>query len=577
MKEKSSIDLQRPEAELVQQSILNHIYLRKGKAMFSLIRVHEDSRGQVDLSLSKKSTTARLFTCAILFALSLFVLSVSTTRAQDGAPTPTPSAEELKLQEEKKILELKKEIAEAKKAIRDAQPQPSTTALEGNTTLDEGVRLETEMVSYKAMSEAAFRISDEIKKKRGSARNIAIYDAQIVKDWRFYRALQPAFKGQVEDIFNSYVDLVCNDPDVNPQFKKTFCTREDETALKSGNQRAETAKLRAAAVTEAFAVGTNLIKSFVDLAALFRTETKIEGKTVTIDESALVAEIFRALKNDYGAGNINLYYPEVFPPRKNLSDYRSSTVTLIGTLFSFKKEAERLIKKKNKDNGRDTLLAEIKNLSKEKADLEEKLNQIKQLEWQLNNLKAALRKETVSVFRRKLWEEILELQVEREALGDEKKLNENLGKVKAAIKEKQDKVDEIDTATEALAELNARFQSFVDEFIKVDTNGVNALALFIKSEDIENALSDNESYWLEIKSVSAGGNNRIRKNLLWYLAGARVDHSGGIIVEYTLYNKDGSVVYSDKLSYYEGYVEPKKIKSKPISNKKFEDPIVFQP
>lgn len=38
-----------------------------------------------------------------------------------------------------------------------------------------------------------------------------------------------------------------------------------------------------------------------------------------------------------------------------------------------------------------------------------------------------------------------------------------------------------------------------------------------------------------------------------------MDHSGGVILEYTLYKRSGAVIYSDKLSYYEGYVEPKKI------------------
>jgi hypothetical protein len=511
-------------------------------------------------------------TSRFLFALSLLILSAAGAYAQDSAPSPTPSAEELKLQEEKKILELKKDIAEAKKAIRDAQPQPSTTALEGNTTLDEGVRLETEMVSYKAMSEAVFKISNEIKVKKDKAKNIAIYDAQVVKDWRFYQALFPAFKGQVEDIFNSYLVLLCNDNDVSNEFKRNFCTREDNAQLRGANREARVSELRTAAVTEAFAVGTNLIKSFIDLAALFRTDTKIEGKSVTIDESALVAETFRALKNDYGPGNINLYYPEVFPPRKDLDSYKSETVKLIGLLFIYKKEADRLIKKKSE--GKDAPLAEIKRLTSEKATLEEELSQVKKLRQQLDNLNAALGKETVSVFRQKLWKEILEVSTKLKGLRDQNDLEESIRQKKAAIKTPQGTVDAIDDATQALTDLNARFQSFVDEFIKVDTNGVNALALFIKSEDIENAMKDKESYWLEIKSLSAGGNNRVRKNLIWYLAGARVDHSGGIIVEYTLYNKDGSVVYSDKLSYYQGYVEPKKIKSKPVKDsKEFKDPV----
>jgi len=75
----------------------------------------------------------------------------------------------------------------------------------------------------------------------------------------------------------------------------------------------------------------------------------------------------------------------------------------------------------------------------------------------------------------------------------------------------------------------------------------------------------------EIKSVSSGGNNRTRKNLLRFFTGAKLDHSGGVIIEYTLYENSGAVVYSDKLSIYEGYVEPKKIRGTKAF--KFEDKV----
>ena len=128
--------------------------------------------------------------------------------AQDATatpvPTPTPTEEERQLLEEKRLTELRRDIELAKKAIRDAQPAeaepaappaPTATPLAGDTTL-ENVKLEPEMVSYKAMADAALDISKEIKTKRPGAQNIAIYDSQVVRDWRLYKALNRLFRGR---------------------------------------------------------------------------------------------------------------------------------------------------------------------------------------------------------------------------------------------------------------------------------------------------------------------------------------------------------------------------------------------
>lgn len=142
------------------------------------------------------------------------------------------------------------------------------------------------------------------------------------------------------------------------------------------------------------------------------------------------------------------------------------------------------------------------------------------------------------------------------------------------MKPKNEQIESLETNIKALTDLNERFLKFVAEFIKPDNSGTNALTLFIKSEDIENALGGSDSYWLEIKSVSAGGNNRTRKNLIWFFAGARVDHSGGVILEYTIYDRTGAVLWSDKLTHYEGYKTPKQIRAKKNPNEKeFKDPV----
>ena len=101
-------------------------------------------------------------------AVTLALLLVGGTSAWAQSPTPTPSEEEIRLQGEKRVIELQKDIELAKKAIRDAQPQPAepkATPLDGNTTVNEGLRLEAEMVSYKAMSEVANVITKEIRSR----------------------------------------------------------------------------------------------------------------------------------------------------------------------------------------------------------------------------------------------------------------------------------------------------------------------------------------------------------------------------------------------------------------------------
>jgi hypothetical protein len=506
-----------------------------------------------------------------IFILSLALLlaigSGNPVRAQNPTPTPTPTEEELKLQAEKRLLELQRDIELAKKAIRDAQPtepeppEPKATPLEGNTTLTD-VRIETSMVTYKAMSDVADAIAKEIKSRFGLAKSFLIYDAQTIRDWRFHQALFPAFKGQTDDLTMRYQQVVCNHPQVSQEFKNIYCGTGEASPERS-----------AKAVTGALAAGETLIKSFIDLAALFRTETKIEGVAVTIEERAFVAEAARALRNEYHPSSLcdnckclsgkcdcktktcvpSVFYPAAFHPRIK----ETETIRRVGLLFVFKTEAERIIKLMTAD--RPQQVNALNKALSEKAEAEDLLDEMKSLDEIINNLNLALKKESVPYFRRKLWDEKTKAEVARAALGPADVQKQIIEKAKTDIENAKAKIKQIDDPVKGLTELNDRFQTFVDQFIKVDEKGSNSLALFIKSEDIDAIINEGESYWLEIKSVIAGGNNRTRKNLIWFFAGARVDHSGGVIAEYTLYDKFGAIVTSDKIAYYNGYVEPKKM------------------
>jgi hypothetical protein len=507
------------------------------------------------------------------YVINLAVLltfgSANSARAQ--TPTPTPTEEEQRLQHEKSLLDLKKGIEEDKRAIRAAQPNASeaaAAALPGNTTLDEGVKLESAMVSYKAMSEVANQIGREIRSTVAGANNIAIYDAQVVEKWRLHQALFPAFKGQTEDIRNHYITLLCEDVNsgVSPYFRATYCKDQANTDFTAAANPANRASMKVEAISGAIGAGATLIKSFIDIASLFRTETKIEGKPVTIDSSAFAAEVFRALQNHYRclqtpipAGcaphAVSLYYPGVFQPR--ITD--SETIFRLGQLFVFQSEAERVINEKTA--GRAALVADLNNLLAQKAAAEEKLGKIKALNETVSNLNQALRYETISAFRHKLWEEKTAALVELAKLGSQTAVEGQIGALNLSIAGKKAAINAIDGPVQQLKDLNDRFQAFADQYLKVDASGSNVLASFIKAEDIERIMGNDNSYWLELKSVSAGGNNRTRKHLIWFFAGARLDHSGGIIAEYTLYNQQGAVVRSDKIAYYNGYIQPKNIKN----------------
>jgi hypothetical protein len=494
----------------------------------------------------------------------------SHTLAQTATPSPTPSEEELRLQEQKRLIELQRDIELAKKAIHDAQAtptptptptpaQPTATPLAGDTTLDAGVRFEISMVAYRAMSQIADNLSKELYSKL-RAKNYAIYDAQTIRDWRFHRSLYPAFKGQTDDIRDQYRQLLCVtfQNDTSQAFKDKFCITD--TSSFSPERKAIVDSARVAGATEALGAGATLVKAFIDVAALFRTDTKIEGASVDLDDAALVAEVFRALKFRYcfTEGSVicpKFFNPAAFHPRLAESD----TVFRVGQLFVFKMEAERIIK--DKTAGKPALVNQLNDLVARKGKAEETLQKILDLTAVVNNLTAALARETVPPFRKKLWEERAKVEVTLSTLGSQADLEAQIANLEVAIAARKAAIKAIDDPVKALTDINARFQSFVDQFIKTDEKGSNTLAMFIKSEDIERIMGNEESYWIEVKSIVAGGNNRTRKNLIWFFLGPRVDHSGGVIAEYTIYDHTGEVVTSDKIAYYEGYKRPKQIEN----------------
>lgn len=269
----------------------------------------------------------------------------------------------------------------------------------------------------------------------------------------------------------------------------------------------------------------------------------------------MVAETFRALRNRFGS-NVALYYPQVVPPEVYLEGcqfnqkptYCSETLSELAGLYAQKEAAEKKLLAEMFDVSfrfdkataqKSQADAEIKELAKQIGDIK------------LERLKAELEKPWTPGQVKRFEEYVRELEARKAAAVSSKTEAEAqleyLGKKKSVL--------------EQLQGLNRQADELVTDFAKPDEKtGASELANFLRAENIDKALGK-DGYWLEFKSVSAGGNNRTRKNLFRYFSGAKLDHSGGIVVEWALYNRYGASVDSNKDSSYGGYQTPKEIQS----------------
>jgi hypothetical protein len=544
-----------------------------------------------------RNTSSQL-TSTILIALFILFLGLGNSiRAQEATPSPTPESEELRklkerndiLEQEKKAAELERDKAKASKEELDANfPQPSTTPLEGKTEVDEGVKIETEMVAYLSVSQAADLIVADMKGKGlvSTVNGVAIYNDRDIKALLGYMAIT----SQLKLMQDEYGRLI-----VAP--------------AAAGGAPPQPTMDAARFIPGALTIARSVLGSFIDLIALFRTDTTVKGLSFNVEEAALVSEVFRALRSPvttvpcvtptpstanpnpaptagcggYGSA-IKLYYPAVVPPNIAV-DKEFVILKSIEDLYESKAKAEDLI----------TEIEETEKALKEaKGDIKALKARPPQIEKELDRVNDEL---TIYLACRfpGCAERVAELRARRAALIKEKQ--ENAAKLQAAkgaqaeleqdldnlyMQIKPEKVTTSDAEKAALRRqkeesvkrlkaLNAQFNKLADELIKVDGGtGINALTAYLQAENLKDALCGkaaegkvqkcDDSYFLQLKVVSAGGNNRIRRNLIRdVFKGADISHSGGAIVEYILYDMNGKSKASNTFTVYQGYIKAKNI------------------
>jgi hypothetical protein len=122
-------------------------------------------------------------------------------------------------------------------------------------------------------------------------------------------------------------------------------------------------------------------------------------------------------------------------------------------------------------------------------------------------------------------------------------------------------------ATAVVAQLkaiNAQFDNLVTTLVQPQAGGVNPLTNFIRTERLSSALgtkNPEKSFWLVVKVINAGGNNRIKTNPIVdiFRGGNRLSHSGGVIAQYHLFKSNGVSVRSGTVSDYTNYINAEKV------------------
>lgn len=514
---------------------------------------------------------------AALTILMLHPPFASGLRAQTAAasPSPTPkSAEVLRLEEEKAQAELRKAIAEANKAELEAKfPKPSTTPLAGETKVD-GAVIESQMVSYAQMAAAANKLVKQLQDAKLGIKTIAVYNERDVNLLLSYKVA----RNQLVLMRKGYEELLILPPPacpVQPQGGESVRVESMGLRLKSS----------LAGPLPVMTLARSIFGSFVDLTALLRTNVEIKGQVFDVEEVALVSEVFRAAGASDGLG-ASLFYPALFPPNLDLKveEMASPLLGELEVLNQHKAYAEGIADAleetrkeiKKTEASIETLKASVAGLAARKKEAEDKLTDLVKIYGDPDDARQARR-----IPREKL-EQMFELkrmiaglqgqldEIRKTTDGKLAQAEAELNRLKAELKCLLAKLkpelqapEKLDDTLARLRARNEQFAKFVEALVKADgPAGLNSLTSYVKAENMLAALKgaggdDTHFYWLQLKVLKAGGNNRIKTNLVVdiFTGGNRLSHSGGAVVEYILFDRNGRAVASDIFTEYSGYVK----------------------
>ncbi|MFY9619561.1 MAG: hypothetical protein WAM70_01015 [Pyrinomonadaceae bacterium] len=236
------------------------------------------------------------------------------------------------LTSEKSKAEIDKAVAEARRATLMAQlPSTETKALEGKVTTDPSATTTIQQLALRAMSEGIAQMTTAIRTKFPGLTTILIYNERDIGDIAYY----------------TFVTAQLN------RLAKQYAAQK---IVKDQSRRAGLEM--AMPLMAPLAIGA-VLKSSIDLISLFRTNVDIQGASVTLEETSLVAEVAKQLQNaarnakppqpsaantTSGASGLSVIYSKLFVPgtlTPNPDD--SPVLKALGDLEILRAKAQTLI------------------------------------------------------------------------------------------------------------------------------------------------------------------------------------------------------------------------------------------
>lgn len=490
---------------------------------------------------------------AALLLVAALTFSPLPVKAQ-GDPPPDPELEQIKKEQARVDLE-KAKLELAEKAREGRYPKPTSSPLAGTTETNDAAFIEELIQGHNSVNRAADAVAGRICRNLPGARVIVVHNQSSVGMMTTYAAGRKRLDA-LQKRYNMVIVELGTALKADPDRPMPRPGSADTQSFTGG--RSLVAGLGAA---------TSVVGSFVDFLSYFRSNVDIKGTTFDVNNAIFVSSLFDSLRNSQNSctQGLGLYHPAAVPPNV-MSPPNSPLLAEIEELFTKRDEAEdlkrridaRAAKKRQQIEELKKFVGEAQKAIKKYEDDQAKAgggNTGDEAEGESDPMSTIAsgandggsrvrnprgRRDSRTAARRR---------AEKPAVKPDPRpgLRASIQTYEDLIKLLEDDIGKLGEGARHLPGVNTQFENLLKDLLAVDEgSGISLLTGYLLTESLQEVMEKNGSYWLVLDVVKAGGNRKVKTNLIWdvFRGGAKVTHSGGAVVHFNVYDKNGASVLS---------------------------------
>lgn len=443
------------------------------------------------------------------------------------ADKPTTAALEItRLKEEKELATA--QIEKLKAQFLPIPASPDLKAPTGGVTVTSdpaGGFVEVEILGQQATRKVAKLLTNDLaqlfddlnKNPNGSYKNPQVDGALIIYNLADITALS-VYSAVFQELEGFNLEFVQNRANAGDKIAaaKNALNPPAATTEQPPNAAETAMDMGLTAVLAAPAIATGIVKSIAELVSLFRTDTEIKNKTLTVAEDFIVSCLAKNLPY------ITVYYPSLYPPMLPDDGEKTKFVVILravranahaarGEMKQVDSVIERVVAAQNETQ---TALASKKS--------------------EITANEVALNAETDAAKRAALETELQKLRGEQSALESRRSLSQTL----ADLNEAKDKLNFlVTTAAEVLGGLDAPDA----------TTKTTPLVKLLGIARLHELINKPGTYTLRF-TTTANGATTIRKKFYWW--NTEVLHTAGANLVYQLFDKQGRIAQANTFQAY---------------------------